>query len=133
MIQTYNPYHYAITLAAKQDYEGFYRREMQERRLSKFPPYVYLSGLSFACKDEERCVEAAHQVKAMILDQRFPAVEAIGPMTPYFSLVGEYHQRIVLVKYRDPSSIKPFLASILRDLSGKGGVNLRLDVDALTY
>lgn len=133
MIQTYNPYHYAITLAAKQDYEGFYRREMQERRLSKFPPYVYLSGLSFACKDEERCVEAAHQVKAMILDQRFPAVEAIGPMTPYFSLVGEYHQRIVLVKYRDPSSIKPFLASILRDLSGKGGVNLQLDVDALTY
>lgn len=133
MIQTYNPWHYAITLAAKQDYESFYRREMQERHLSHFPPYYYLSCLHLSGKDEERVAQAAYEIKMQILDQRFENVDSIGPMTPYYAIVGEMHKRTLLIKYRSSDRIKPFLDALLHDLDGKGGIGLSLDVDALDY
>ena len=38
MIQTVNPEHRVITLAAKQDYDGFYEMEIELRRIQKCPP-----------------------------------------------------------------------------------------------
>ena len=42
MIQTYNPEHYAIKLAQSQDYESFYRKEMQVRHQGNYPPFFIL-------------------------------------------------------------------------------------------
>ena len=38
VIQTYDPEHYAITCAARQDYTGFYTQEMAYRRMAGYPP-----------------------------------------------------------------------------------------------
>ena len=38
VIQTYDPDHYAITYAAKQDYEGFFNKEILYRELMDYPP-----------------------------------------------------------------------------------------------
>lgn len=37
VIQTYDPEHYAITCAARQDYTGFYTQEMAYRRMAGYP------------------------------------------------------------------------------------------------
>jgi primosomal protein N' (replication factor Y) len=42
IIQTYNPSHYAIVYGARQDYESFSPKEMQERKIAQYPPYVIL-------------------------------------------------------------------------------------------
>ena len=39
VIQTYNPEHYAIRSAAKQNYKEFYDKEIQFRRSLSYPPY----------------------------------------------------------------------------------------------
>ena len=38
IIQTYQPEHYAVTAAAKQDYEAFYKEEMAYRKMMAYPP-----------------------------------------------------------------------------------------------
>lgn len=131
LIQTYNPSHYAITLGAKQDYEGFYRREMQERHLAKYPPFTFLAMLLFSSKDEDKAVQSAIDFRSLILEQRFQGVDAIGPMTPYYARLGDYFRRTVLVRFRSPAEIKPFLARLLSSYSGKGGVDIAIDVDPL--
>ena len=131
LIQTYNPAHYAITLGAKQDYEGFYRRELQERHLAKYPPFTYLATLLFSSKDEERAVESAIDFRSLILEQRFAGVDAVGPMTPYYARLGDYYRRTVLVRFRSPDEIKPYLSRLLSTYSGKGGVDIAIDVDPL--
>ena len=133
LIQTYNPYHYAITLGAEQNYERFYFREMQERHTDKYPPFFYLANLLFSAKDEERCVEAALGIRDLILSKKLPNVEAIGPMVPYFSMLGDRHRRNVLVRFKDPKAVKPVLKELLDAYAGKGGVGITIDIDPLEY
>ena len=42
VIQTYTPENDVIQCAARQDYQGFYEREIRMRRLRRFPPFADL-------------------------------------------------------------------------------------------
>ena len=57
LIQTYNPHHYAIEYAKRQDYEGFYAYEMKVRHQLGYPPYYYTVGLTLSHKQEEVVVK----------------------------------------------------------------------------
>ena len=133
LIQTYNPHHYAITLGAKQDYEAFYLKEMQIRRTSLYPPYRFLFLLKFSCKSEERCIESSFDVKRHLDAMGFPDTVCLGPLSPYFALVGGVYQRTLLIKTKNPEEVRAYLGTILSKLSGKGGVDIVCDVDPLDY
>ena len=42
IVQTINPDHYAIRLACRQDYDGFFREELRYRQAMRYPPVVGL-------------------------------------------------------------------------------------------
>ncbi len=44
-VETYYPEHYAIQLAARQDYLAFFERELQFRRLLHYPPFTALASI----------------------------------------------------------------------------------------
>ena len=133
LIQTYNPTHYAITLGAAQDYEAFYRREMQTRKISQYPPFVFLIAIEVTSKNEEKCVQGAHDLKKAILAQGFEDVTVLGPIVPYYSFVAERHHRALLIKYKRCPELKPYLQSLQVELSGKGGIEFSFDVDPSDY
>ncbi|MDY2913728.1 MAG: primosomal protein N' [Candidatus Enteromonas sp.] len=133
LIQTSNPNHYAITLGAKQDYESFYRREMQERRLGKYPPYTYMVSLIFLSKDETKATEAALSFQQAILQKKLPDVDSLGPLTPYYGKMGEYFRKTLLIRFKNPEPIKSEIRELLHVISGKGGVDILADVDPFDY
>src|ERR1700676_1567518 len=45
LVETYYPEHYAIQLAARQDYLAFFERELQFRRLLHYPPFTALASI----------------------------------------------------------------------------------------
>ena len=45
VVQTLNPDHYAIRFAADQDYEAFYKKEIEFRRWLRYPPYAAFANL----------------------------------------------------------------------------------------
>ena len=57
IIQTYNPTHYAIEDVQKNDYLTFYHKEMQFRKLGKYPPYYYLINFTIAHKNMKKVQE----------------------------------------------------------------------------
>jgi primosomal protein N' (replication factor Y) len=133
LIQTYNPFHYAVTFGSKQDYEGFFLKEMQQRKITSFPPYVYLFALRFASKNEQRCIEAAVEVREVLQKQFGDKITILGPTVPYLAFFAEMHRRGLLLKTKNPQELKPALSSLLRAISGKGGVDIECDVDPLDY
>lgn len=52
IIQTYSPQHYSIQMAAAQDYEGFYKEEMDYRELMGYPPVEQLLAVLMTGPDE---------------------------------------------------------------------------------
>ena len=133
LIQTYNPAHYAITLGAAQDYEAFYRREMQTRKISQYPPFVFLIAIEVRAKNEEKCVQGSHDLKQAILAQGFESVSVLGPIVPYYNYVGDHHRRALLLKYKKCPELKEFLRQLQVELSGKGGIEFSYDVDPSDY
>ncbi len=45
LVQTFFPEHYAIRLAAEQNYEGFFSKEMRFRRMMHYPPAAALANI----------------------------------------------------------------------------------------
>ena len=52
-LQTYDPEHYAVETASRQDYRAFYTEEMRRRRRALYPPYTLLARLLFEAENEE--------------------------------------------------------------------------------
>lgn len=52
VIQTYQPEHYSIIHAAKQDYESFYEEEITYRDLGQYPPASHMLAVQIMAKEE---------------------------------------------------------------------------------
>ena len=133
LIQSYNPFHYAVALGAKQDYESFFAKEMQQRKITRFPPYVFLLALKFSSRSEEKCIAAAVEFKRNLEEHFGDAIFTLGPVVPYFAIVGDMHKRHLLIKTKKPDEVKPYLGTLVHTLSGKGGIDIECDVDPLDY
>ncbi len=59
VIQTMVPEHPVITLAAKQDYMGFYDLEIQLRKMQSYPPFGDLVSITFLGQDEGQVLRGA--------------------------------------------------------------------------
>ena len=59
VIQTLAPNHKVITLASRQDYDGFYETEIALRELQNLPPFGDLIHLTFTGQDEGRVLHGS--------------------------------------------------------------------------
>ena len=59
VVQTYDPDHYGIRLAAAQDYRAFYTRESAYRRAALYPPFTVIARLVYSAKDAQAAEAAA--------------------------------------------------------------------------
>ena len=63
MIQTAVPEHKVITLAAAQDYDGFYALEIELRKVQKCPPFGDLATVTFVGQEEARVLHGAVKLR----------------------------------------------------------------------
>jgi primosomal protein N' (replication factor Y) len=52
--QVFDPDHYAVQCAARQDYDSFFQHEMQFRKAGQYPPYTYLIALTVSGTDQKK-------------------------------------------------------------------------------
>ncbi len=133
IIQTYNPTHYAISLAAKQDYTSFFKKEMEVRKISQYPPYTYLASLEVSGSSEENVIELIHHVFELIKNQNFENVTVLGPISPYIAKENNTYRRLILVKYKNSDKIKPYLREVLDSLKNKSQINVKINVDPYNF
>ena len=99
VIQTYQPEHYAVTLAAAQDYEGFYQEEILYRDLGGYPPVAHLLAVQVFSM-EEKAGERLAQGLADHLKEAFPARDhaMLGPSPAGISKIGDVYRHVLYVK-----------------------------------
>ena len=67
VIQTMNPEHQVIRLAAKQDYDGFYDLEIGLRRLQSVPPFGDLVTITFTGQEETAVLRGAAKFRDSLM------------------------------------------------------------------
>ena len=106
IIQTYNPEHYAVQAASRQDYLSLYNREMEYRREQGNPPLSRLVKLTFLHTNEGACQEESTRLAKALESTAFARglshVEVIGPAPGHpLQARGRYRWHVVL-RGREP-------------------------------
>ncbi len=124
IVQTFNPDHYAITLAKNHDYIDFYKEEMKVRKMLKYSPYYYMVLVSITSKDYELGFKEANKIGSYIRNNINKDSIVLGPtMANMFKVNNIYHYQII-IKYRKDDSLMKVLKFII-DMQVK---NNKIDV-----
>ena len=129
IIQTYNPNHYAITMAARQDYELFYRKEMEMRKLQAYPPYTFLASVTVAHKNEDLVIDTVYRIIDKLHEELKEEAVILGPSTPYVPYEKNNHVRTIMIKYKHPDIVRQSLQKLMRSSLNKNGINLTINID----
>jgi primosomal protein N' (replication factor Y) len=105
LIQTRQPSHECLQAAARQDFEGYYRASLAERRAFGYPPFGRLAALLFK-GDQKESVQAAAEAAAeqllALAKAKKTACEVLGPApAPIVLVKSSWRYRLLL---KSPSS-----------------------------
>jgi len=123
LVQTYNPGHYAILYAKRDDYDGFFRQEARSRRPLRYPPFGRLVNVTATGKDRE----ATSGVLGTLRDRLDPPEDAewLGPSPCVIDYLEGRHRFHLLARGRFPRAWKQRLQTLCRELEEP----VRIDVD----
>ena len=111
IIQTFRPEHPVLSLAMREDYEGFFEYVAKRRAAGKFPPFYYLATVSVVAKTESTAVRKIREAVRKLSSA--PGVVASTPMPAFHERsVGGYEWQLV-ARARSRGSL-------MRALSGLG-------------
>lgn len=128
IIQTFNPEHYAITLASKHDYFDFFKQEMEVRRKLSYPPYYYLIYIKVIGKDYNKISIESNKI-ASILTRELKNSKILGPTTcSVFKLNGLFRFGII-IKYKKEEKMEEVLQSLVNHYKGNQTVKVDIDVN----
>jgi primosomal protein N' (replication factor Y) len=133
LIQTLNPEHYAIRCSAAQNYEMFYTKEIEFRRLMWYPPFGALANVVVRSVKEEEALTRSGAL-GRLLNPPPEGIKVLGPAPAAMArLKTEYRYQMLL---KAPSRKR--LNQVLQDVRRFGAAerwnpaSLLIDVDPMT-
>ena len=69
VIQTYQPEHYAVRAAAKQDYRAFFNEEFERRKAGLYPPFTMMARFLCEAKEMPAAIGAAQAIREKIMNE----------------------------------------------------------------
>ena len=123
VIQTYQPEHYSIVHAAKQDYQGFYEEEITYRELMQYPPAAHMLAVLITSRQQEQGETLSDEMAAVIAKQMrsgaqilpeeiltgreakqektWQQLQVIGPAEASISKINDQYRHVFYIKHQD--------------------------------
>jgi primosomal protein N' (replication factor Y) len=133
LVQTINPDHYAVRLAAAQDYQGFYEKELNFRRMMHYPPFAAMANVLVRSEKKEMAMRMSAEL-GLLLNPPPEKLRIMGPAeAPVPRLKNEYRYQF-LIKAVSRKALNELL-QMIRTFAEEhkwGATALVIDVDPLT-
>lgn len=97
IIQSFNPTQDLIKYITDQDYNAFYTKEIEERELFNYPPFVRIIKLTLRHRDLKTTTDAAYFLVEQ-LQQNIPTHQVYGPIQPVITKIRNKFLYEVLIK-----------------------------------
>jgi len=133
LVQTINPDHYAIRLAAAQDYQAFYEKELNFRRMMMYPPFSAMANVLVRSEKKEMAMRMSSEL-GILLNPPPEKLRIMGPAeAPVPRLKNEYRYQF-LVKASSRKVLNELLQAVRKYAVDHkwGATALVIDVDPLT-
>ncbi|MDW8051208.1 MAG: primosomal protein N' [Armatimonadota bacterium] len=132
LIQTYNPDHYAIQCALRQDYLAFYQQELALRREVGYPPFTRLVNLLSTDANPTAAERPLlHLAEALTPQIGETLVQVLGPApAPLARLEARYRYHLLL-KFAPEAEPAALLEPALATLPPAERAQVRVDIDPI--
>ena len=146
VIQTYAPDHYAIRTAKEQDYEAFYDKEIEYRRLMNYPPVWNMLLVHVTSPDESECgsmAQRVYDIAAQMIshtdenhspDDRH-RIQLIGPADATIAKVNDIYRKVIYMKTSDYAaliSIKDGIEQAVKADTAMKNANISFDFNPMS-
>jgi len=133
LMQTINPDHYAIRFAAEQDYEKFYAKEIEFRRLMHYPPFSALANVIVRSSREEEAL-ARSAALGRLLNPPPEGAKILGPAAASLARLKNEYRYQMLIKTSTRKRLNEILAQVRQFAAVEkwNPTSLMIDVDPMT-
>ena len=132
MIQTYNPDHFVLQCVKNHDYQSFYQKEMEMRKLAKYPPYCYLISILVQGKKEDDVTFCSQQIKEYLVKQ-LPKAIVLGPANCTIYKMNDIYRKRMTLKITNTTHVYEVLHAMSDYYNKKGRkVNVICDFNPYT-
>ena len=122
VVQSYNTSHYAIELTKFNNYEVFYKKEIESRQISNQPPFVYLTQIVIEDTDYKKAYSRANIIKKRI-QELLPLAVIIGPASANIARVNNNFRVQITVKNKNTNY------ELFKVLEENQDINIYIDHD----
>ncbi len=117
LVETHYPEHYAIQLAAAQDYPAFFERELHFRRLMHYPPFTALAGVLVRSTKLEEAIGWSRRLETYFEKAGSPdgapgQVRVLGPAAAPLARLKREHRFQFLLKSPRRAALHQILAGV---------------------
>lgn len=135
LLQTFDPEHYAIQMAASHDYNTFFELDSAMRRELYYPPYGHLILIRIEGSNSKKVEDRAILIGGHCRRLKIPEepVSILGPApAPRKKAIGKHRWQIVL-KSQNRTFVRNLAKRLLsEDLLKVSGVTISIDVDPVS-
>ena len=127
IIQTYEPENNVIKDSKEENYELFYEKEINSRKIFSYPPFSKILNIGFSSEDEERLLEVS---KNFYDDIKSQDIELYGPMPSMVYKVQKRYRMNIFAKgsKKKIDNFKKFLKKKLNEFDDTK-VRIVIDID----
>ncbi len=125
IIQTYNPDHYAIEYAKNNNYLGFFKEEMKNRKLLGYPPYYYLVLIRIKGEDYQVLSKEVSKIKEFLKSKL--TLDILGPSLANPFRVNLIYRFNIIIKYKQEENLIDTLNELLNHY--KTNNKIKIDID----
>ena len=125
IIQTHNPDHYAILYAKNNDYIGFFKEEMKNRKLLNYPPYCYLVLIRIKGADYSFLSIETKKMKEFLKNNL--NLDILGPSLANPFKVNSLYRFHILIKYKKEDNLYLVLKELLDHYKINNKIKIEID------
>ena len=131
IIQGFNIGHYSITTACEHNYEEFYDKEMELRKLLKYPPYFNICLIKLSSKNEEILNDEAMKIKNYLNSKLPQFIQVYGPNFSNIPKINNVYFMQIIIKYKKMLEISDCVNYINSKYNENNKINVEIDLSPI--
>lgn len=135
IIQTYNPDHYCLEIAAQQDYLAFYNEEILLRKQMEYPPFSHIFAVLITSDKEDEVVRWANRLMEYYrFYNKKDDFDLYGPIPAAISKIADIYRWRIIIKSKDRSRLNSYgqyCIAKLKELDKPSTIQIQSDIDPI--
>lgn len=130
-IQTYEFDHYVFEYVRKNDYNGFFQKELHLRKELGYPPFSRLIRIIMNFKKKETIKDVINDISEEIKKMDMDGVSILGPSSASIEKIRNLWRWHLILKGKDNAALRHKASEILNYLNKTKGIRVDIDIDPI--